>query len=174
MKPHFIIAILAFMLSTTVQAQRILSADEILMAARKQAAKENKKVMVIFHASWCGWCHRMDTSLVDPSIKSYFDKNFVITHLTIYESDDKKALENPGALDYLTKLGGNDQGIPFWLILDKDGNLLADSQREPKKNTGCPASAPEVAHFIKVLKKTTPITNEQALAVEKRFRMNER
>jgi thioredoxin-related protein len=172
MKPHFIIAILALLLSTAVQGQRILSADEILLAACKQAAKENKKVMVIFHASWCGWCHRMDTSLVDPSVKSYFDKNFVITHLTVYESDDKKALENPGALAYLTKMGGNDQGIPFWLILDKEGNLLADSQIAPGKNTGCPAQPEEVAHFVKVLKKTTPLSNEQALAIEKRFRMN--
>jgi thioredoxin-related protein len=149
------------------------SADAVLTEARSKAAKENKKLMVIFHASWCGWCHKMDTSLNDPSVKPFFDKNFVVTHLTISESDGKKHLENPGAEALKEKWGGKNQGIPFWVIMDKDGNILADSQREPGKNVGCPASAEEVAHFIKVLKKTTSITNEQIAAVEKRFRRNE-
>jgi hypothetical protein len=38
---------------------------------------------------------------------------------------------------------------------------------------GCPATAEEVAHFIKVLKRTSSITAEQIAAVEKRFRKNE-
>lgn len=129
--------------------------------------------MVIFHASWCGWCHKMDTSLNDPSVKSFFDKNYVITHLTIDESPDKKILENPGAKALNEKWGGKDQGIPFWVIMDKDGKVLADSQREPGKNVGCPATTEEVAHFINVLKKTSSITVEEIMAVEKRFRRNE-
>jgi thioredoxin-related protein len=156
-----------------VSAQQIPSADAILKEAREQAAKENKKVMVVFHASWCGWCRKMDTSLNDPSVKSFFDKNYVITHLTIDESPDKKNLENPGAQILNEKWGGKDQGIPFWVIMDKDGKILADSQREARKNVGCPATAEEVAHFIKVLKKTSSITNEEIAAVEKRFRRNE-
>jgi thioredoxin-related protein len=156
-----------------VSAQQIPSADAILKEAREQAAKENKKVMVVFHASWCGWCRKMDTSLNDPSVKSFFDKNYVITHLTIDESPDKKNLENPGAQILNEKWGGKDQGIPFWVIMDKDGKILADSQREVGKNVGCPATAEEVAHFIKVLKNTSSITDDEIAAVEKRFRRNE-
>ena len=155
-------------------AQQTPSADAILKEARAKAAKENKKVMVIFHASWCGWCKKMEASLNDPSVKDYFDKSYVITYLTIDESQDKKNLENTGAKDLNKKWGGEDQGIPFWVIMDKDGNILADSQIEPKKNIGCPATAEELAHFIKVLKKTSSINDEQIAAVEKRFRRNER
>lgn len=173
MKKYFIFLALLFAFATTVVAQKIPSADAVLKKAREQAAKENKKVMVIFHASWCGWCHKMDTSLNDLSVKSFFDKNFVITHLTIDESPDKKNLENPGAKVLNEKWGGKDQGIPFWVIMDKDGKILADSQKEPGKNVGCPATAEEVAHFIKVLKKTSSITNEEIEAVENRFRRNE-
>jgi hypothetical protein len=57
--------------------------------------------------------------------------------------------------------------------MDKDGKILADSQREVGKNVGCPATVEEVAHFINVLKKTSSITNEEIAAVEKRFRRNE-
>src|SRR5215207_3537595 len=110
MKPFALLLLFAFF-AGAVKAQKIQTADEILTSAYKQAAGENKKLMVVFHASWCGWCRKMDTSLVDPSVKPYFDKNFVITHLTVYESENKKGLENPGALEFLTTHGGNDQGL---------------------------------------------------------------
>jgi thioredoxin-related protein len=174
MKKRFFFLALSFVFATSLFAQKVPSADAVLKEARAQAAKENKKVMVIFHASWCGWCRKMDTSLNDISVKDYFDKNYVITHLTIDESPDKKNLENPGAEALNEKWGGKDQGIPFWVIMDTDGKILADSQREPGKNVGCPATAEEVAHFINVLKKTSPITTAQITAVEKRFRKNER
>ena len=115
----------------------------------------------------------MDASLDDPSVKTYFDNNFVITHLTIDESADKKNLENPGAAALNKKWGGENQGIPFWVIMDKDGSILADSQVQPGKNVGCPATNEEVAHFINVLKKTSSITDEEITAVEARFRRNE-
>ena len=70
-------------------------------------------------------------------------------------------------------MGGADQGIPFWVIMDKDGNILADSQKKPGDNVGCPATAEEVSHFINVLKKTSSINDKQVAAVEKRFRRNE-
>jgi thioredoxin-related protein len=172
MKRYFLFLVM-FWFVAFASAQQIPSADVVLKGARARAKKENKKLMVIFHASWCGWCHKMDTALNDPSVKSFFDKNYVVTHLTIDESPDKKNLENAGAKELNEKWGGKDQGIPFWVIMDADGKVLADSQREPGKNVGCPATAEEVAHFIKVLKRTSSITDEEIAAVEKRFRRNE-
>ena len=116
-------------LSVTLAAQTSpSSADHILKEACQQAAKEKKNVLIIFHASWCGWCHKMDSSLNDKSCKKFFDDNYVIRHLVVDESKDKKDLENPGAYELRTKYHGDDEGIPFWLIFDKEGNLLADSQ----------------------------------------------
>jgi hypothetical protein len=111
--------------------------------------------------------------MADASVKNFFDKNYVVTHLTVFESKDKKNLENPGAEELNKKWGGENQGIPFWVIMDKDGNILADSQIEPGKNVGCPATEEEVQHFIRVLKKTSSINDQQIAAVEKRFRRNE-
>lgn len=103
-------------------AQKPPSADEVLKPAYEQAAQENKNVLLIFHASWCGWCRKMDSSIHDESVKSYFDKSFVITHLTVKESAGKKDLQNPGAEDFLNACGGKDLGFPFglyWIKMEK-------------------------------------------------------
>ena len=166
----------------TISAQQAPeSAEKIMTGAYAEAAKTNKNVFVMFHASWCGWCHKMDDSMNDPLVKKYFDDNFVIRHLVVKESKDKKNLENPGAEDMLIKYKGNEHGIPFWLIFDSKGQLLADSKERPEgaslndegKNVGCPAAKNEVEHFIKVLKKTTRLKENDLTVIEKRFRENE-
>jgi len=164
-----------------MNAQQPETTDSILKSAYAQAAKENKNVFIIFHASWCGWCHKMDSSLNDKVCKQFFDDNYIIRHLVVHESKNKKQLENPGGTELLAKYKGVDQGIPFWLIFDKDGNLLADSQIRKEgegldkkgQNSGCPAAAEEVRYFISVLKKTSGITEPQLQVIEKRFRQNE-
>ncbi len=156
------------------------SAETILKNACSQAAKENKNVFIIFHASWCGWCHKMDKSMNDETCKKFFEDNFVIRHLVVDESDDKKNLENPGADELRKKYYGNGQGIPFWLLFDKNGKLLSDSKMraegagpETGENTGCPASDKEVAYFISVLQKTTKLNPAELEIIRKRFRQNE-
>jgi hypothetical protein len=77
----------------------------------------------------------------------------------------------------MKKYNGEGQGIPFWLVFDAKGNLLADCQVRPEgaalttkgQNTGCPATKEEVAYFIKVLKKTSSLNATQLAVVEKNF-----
>jgi thiol-disulfide isomerase/thioredoxin len=156
------------------------SAEVLLNKAYKQAAKEKKNVFVIFHASWCGWCKKLEASINDPSCKDYFDKSFIFVHLTVLESKDKKNLENPGVTEIFNKYSGVKPGIPFFLIYNKKGVLLADSNirpagdglDKPGNNMGCPAAEEEVAAFIEVLKKTSKITDSQAAAIKERFSKN--
>ena len=117
----------------------------------------------------------------DPACKSFFDKNFVIRHLVVDEADGKKNLENPGSNELRAKYHGDGQGIPFWLVFDKEGNLLSDSKMRkdgdgPEKgdNTGCPAAEKEVDFFIGILKKTTSLTKDQLEIIRKRFRENDK
>jgi thioredoxin-related protein len=153
--------------------------DKIMKKALSRAKKENKEVMVIFHASWCGWCHRMDSIMNMPETKAFFDNNFVIEHLVVQEAKDKKHLENPGAGEFMVKHNGDKQGIPFWLIFDDQGNLLADSRMPAKDkngkdvmvNCGCPAQPEEVAYFIGLLKKTTPLNEAELAIIAEKFTM---
>ena len=175
-----VLAFILFFSGTAKTQPSPLSADEILKEAYQVAAKEHKKVFIIFHASWCGWCHRMDKSMNDETCKKLFENNFVIRHLVVNESPDKKNLENPGADEFRNKYHGEDQGIPFWLVFDKDGNLLADSKLRAQgegldggSNIGCPANEKEVDYFISVLEKNTKLNSTQLAIIRKRFRENE-
>lgn len=176
----FLLLIFVFTLNLIFAQKAPASADEVMKDAYAAAKKENKKVLLMFHASWCGWCHKMDTSLNDPSVKKLFDDNFIIRHLVVFESKGKENLENPGALEMLTKYEGKDEGIPFWLIFDKDEKFIADSRMkttvngaEKLQNTGCPASKEEVDHFIAVLKKVTSLNQDDLEKIRTRFRKNE-
>lgn len=162
-------------------AQSQPSADQVLKEATAQAAKEKKKVFIIFHASWCGWCHRMDSIMNNAQCKKLFNDQFVVRHLTVMEAKGKEKLENPGGKEMLEKYNGKNQGIPFWLIFDSKGKLLADclvrpageGLDKPGKNTGCPASKEEVAHFVKVLKENTSLTSSQLAVIGENFLQKE-
>ena len=181
MKYSSIVIAITMLFSMAVKAQPSPpTAEEILKEAYKLADKEHKKVFVMFHASWCGWCHRMDKSLDDETCRKFFEDNYVICHLVVDESDDKKNLENPGADELRKKYYGDGQGIPFWLVFDKDGKMLADSKMraegdgpEKGENIGCPAAANEVEYFISILKKTSGLNSAQLDIIRKRFRQNE-
>ena len=69
----FVFSALAF---SAVKAQQAPpAADQVVKDACAQAAKANKKVIVIFHASWCGWCHKIDTAMNDSIVKKEFENN---------------------------------------------------------------------------------------------------
>lgn len=169
--------IILLLVAVAVQAQPAPPAEKVLKDAMQRAAHEHKNVFIIFHASWCGWCQRMDSIMNSVACKKLFNDNFVIEHLTVMESKSKLNLENPGAQDVLKKYNGEGQGIPFWLIFDAKGNLLGDCLIRPEgadlttkgENTGCPATKEEVAHFLKVLKKTSALNASQLAVVEKSF-----
>ncbi|RYG41959.1 MAG: thioredoxin family protein [Chitinophagaceae bacterium] len=170
-----IISALSVILYVSACAQEPEGAQQILASGVKQAAAQNKNLFVMFHASWCGWCHKMDDAMNDPSVASFFTDNYVIRHLVVLESKDKKKLENPGALELMNKYSEESSGIPFWIIFDKSGTAIADSREKLADgskggNVGCPASEKEVAHFINVLRQTSSIKKDGLAIIQSRFR----
>jgi len=74
--------------------------------------------------------------------------------LDVMESTQKKELENPGGMELMTKWGGAQSGLPFFVILDAKGNKIADSNIMPgNKNVGYPGTPEEVAVFDALLQK---------------------
>ena len=172
--------IFAVNMASLAQEAALPSTETVMSKAYAQAKAQNKKVMVIFHASWCGWCKKMEASINEPKLKKYFDDNYVITYITVNESKGKEHLENPGSLAFMTKYKGEKAGLPFWFIADANGKALADSQIRPEgagldtygDNVGCPAAENEVAHFARVLKSTSKLKDSEIAMISERFAKN--
>ena len=54
--------------------------------------------------------------------KKFFDDNFIIVPIITNEAEKRILEENYGSAALLSKYQGNRQGIPCWIIFDKDGN----------------------------------------------------
>lgn len=173
-----VITLISFQFS--IAQNTVESSDKILEKAFEQAKEENKNVFIMFKASWCGWCKKMDASMKDPSIEKYFNSNYIIEHLVVLERKGNSHLENPGSEGLLNKHGGKGQGIPYYLIFDSEGNLLADSKMIKDKpvlkgegsNIGCPGTGDEIDAFTYKLKETSNLTDKELLAIAERFKQN--
>jgi thiol-disulfide isomerase/thioredoxin len=177
---HLLCALLLLAGASAVAQSALPSSESVLNNAYAQAGKANKKVMLLFHASWCGWCKKMEASINDPSCQKMFEDNYVIAYLDVLENKGKENLENPGSMDILKKYNGQEAGLPFWLILDANGNMLANSlmkpdgaaAAKPADNVGCPTTEKEVVYFTGVLKATSRLTDKDLAVIHKRFLLN--
>lgn len=165
MNIRLLILFFAISFSTGLQAQ---TANELWSNAQQIAQKENKNVLVFFHASWCGWCKKMEKNMDDERVKKYFDDHYEKVFITVQERPEKKNLETKGGEELLKKLNGEKQGLPFWVILDKEGNVLEDS-RVNGENLGAPSSKEEVDEMIKKLQNTSTLSTENLQNIQDVF-----
>ncbi|REC52845.1 MULTISPECIES: thioredoxin family protein [Chryseobacterium] len=144
-------------------------ADVVLNKALTEAKSKNKNVLLMFHASWCKWCHVMEKNMNLPETKPIFDKKFVTAYIDIQEMGEKKKLENPGGEVLMEKYKGKEAGLPFWLVLNPKGEVLADSFNDKNENLGCPSTAEEVDVFVAKLKKSSKMNDKELQTVKQTF-----
>ena len=94
-------------------------------AAKKQAATENKLLLVDFSGSdWCGWCKKLDKEVfAKPEFLKDAKKDFV---LVMVDSPSDKKLLSEKAAEQNPKLVKKYEvhGFPTVLIMDADGTVL--------------------------------------------------
>ena len=140
------------------QAETPAPTKAVMTTAYAKAKSSGKNVLVIFHASWCGWCHRFDDFLKEPTGKK-LTSGLEIVHIDVLENDGPhKGDENPGGLDFMTALGGKDAGLPFMAIVNPKGKMVINSldPKNKNQNTGYPGEISEIAHFIHMLEVGAP------------------
>lgn len=167
MKYSKIIVIVSLLLFQLGAAQE--KADVVLNKALVEAKAGKKNVLLVFHASWCKWCKMMEKNMNLPETQSIFGDRFVTAYVDVQERGDKKSLENPGGQELMNKYKGENAGLPFWLILNPKGEVLADSFNAKGENLGSPSTPEEVATFIAKLEKSSKLKKEEILNIEKVF-----
>ena len=146
------------------------STASLLAKAQVKAKATERAIFIKFEASWCGWCRKMTKDMQAPSTKKFFEENYVIVPLVVNESKGKEALENPGSKKALIAYKGETAGLPFWVILDANLNVITNSYNVEAQNLGGPTSSIEVAAFISKLKQSAKnITAKDIEAIKKQF-----
>jgi thiol:disulfide interchange protein len=98
------------------------NAKEEIQEAVARAAREHKRVILVFGANWCYDCHVLDFALHNSDAAAVAEKGFIIVHVDI--GDDGKM--NAGlASAYKVPL---DKGVPALAVLDGTGKLLYSQQ----------------------------------------------
>lgn len=94
-----------------------------------------------------------------------------MARLDVSESAGNKHLENRGGAGVLHRLGGRDQGLPYFAFLDAKGELVVNSRREGQGNIGYPAQPEEVAWFLIMVRRAAPeMSDAEARTLEDTLR----
>lgn len=141
------------------------SAVKLLGSAQKTARATNRKVMVIFYASWCVSCFQLRRFLNDKAIKPIVDRRYVQLYIDIFESNNN-GWEDPAAGILYRKCGG-DGSIPYYAVVDAEGRLLCNSKFRGQ-NIGFPSNSSAVDVFCQILRRTTPDLTDSSIATIRR------
>lgn len=83
-----------------------------LQAAHRIAVAENKPIMIVFGAEWCGYCKKLEKqTLNSPEVAQYINETFVPVHLDL----DKE--QRVGEILEI-------QSLPCTVILSPNADLL--------------------------------------------------
>ena len=83
----------------------------------EKAAKEHKRVLVVFGANWCYDCHVLDLAFERDDVAPLIEANYEVVHVDVGEGDKNQDLMKV----YQVPM---DRGIPAVAVLDSTGNVL--------------------------------------------------
>ena len=139
-------------------------ANKLLASAEKRASVARKRVLLVFHASWCGPCLRLNKYLNDRPVKPIIDAHFIVQEIDTTESKTK-CWETPGG-DALCKRYGGNGGIPYFVLLDESGKRIGSSIFNGQ-NMGMPSEPDEIKFFLNTLKSAAPSITPSEMAILK-------
>lgn len=132
-------------------------ASEAVAQAAAGAEANGKRLLLVFHASWCGYCQLLDMMLEDAVCAPILDRHFVIYHLRALErKPEMKAQQLDGADDVYSSLVADRIGLPYMAALDGKAVRVADSVMRNGDNFGFPVDAVELDNFQDMMRTAAP------------------
>ncbi len=98
-----------------------LDAHAEIKQALATAAKEHKRVILVFGANWCYDCHVLDLAFHRPDLETVLQRNYEVVHIDVGEGDKNQDIMQ----QYQVPMK---KGIPALAVLDSSGKLLYSQQ----------------------------------------------
>jgi len=111
--------------------------------ALEAAAKDHKRVLVVFGASWCFDCFALDYRFHQANIQPLVDSNYHVVHVDIGQHDKN--------LDIAKQYDTPVEAIPAVAVLSSRGKLLY-SQKSHEFSSARSLDPLEIVHFLQTWK----------------------
>jgi hypothetical protein len=98
-----------------------LNAHTEIADALKLAAKEHKRVLVVFGANWCYDCHVLDKAFQRKDVAAVMKPNYEVVHVDVGQGEKNQDIMQ----QYHVPMA---KGIPAIAVLDSAGKLLYAQQ----------------------------------------------
>jgi thioredoxin 1 len=110
-------------------------------AACRLAAREGKRVAVVFGSDWCPDCHAFKKALGHRLLTPILEPAFVVVHVSVGNRDRN--------LDIMRSCGMTvGSGIPAVAILEPDGSVVAAQRDGEFRNASTLLSVAEMVTFF--------------------------
>ena len=93
-----------------------------LREAEERAAKDHKRVLLVFGANWCFDCHVLDLAFHQPELAPIIAANYEVVHIDLGPEEEKNA---DLVREYQIPLN---KGIPALAVADSDGKLVVSQK----------------------------------------------
>lgn len=117
---------------------------EIAIAVDR-AAKQKKRVLIVFGGNWCAPCHRLHNVLQnDGQVQQLLAERYELVMADVERLDDDDELAAAYDSELIRK-----RGVPFLVVLDDRGRILVRQPSAALENEYRPGFDPvEVRHFL--------------------------
>jgi len=93
---------------------------EQIDAALAEAKTQDKHVLIVWGANWCGWCHRLEGVMQnDPSVRELLEDDYILVHIDLGHRTKHMDLAREYGCDF------DAQAIAHSTILNQDGEAIA-------------------------------------------------
>jgi thioredoxin 1 len=116
-------------------------AQKEISSALAAAARDHKRVLLVFGGNWCYDCHVLDSTFRSKSFAPLVNANYHVIHINVGNYDANLDL----AKKYEIPL---DKGVPSLAILDPDGKLVV-SQKKGEFESTVRIGPEDVVEFLK-------------------------
>ncbi|HLZ43157.1 MAG TPA: thioredoxin family protein [Candidatus Sulfotelmatobacter sp.] len=93
-----------------------------LKEAEEKAARDHKRVLLVFGANWCFDCHVLDIAFRGPELGPIIAANYEVVHIDL-GPDEKKNADLVQQFDIPLN-----KGIPAMAVADSDGKLIVSQK----------------------------------------------